>query len=132
MSISVLIAEPASPQRDALVSLVTAAPDQHLVAVAGSREEAGDLLRRLRPQVAVVDVCLLSFSDFLFRGWGLVYRDTRVIAIGPEDSQAVAGLLVAKGAAQYLCRAQVEEQLCDAIGTVGGVMTSPRGGQVLP
>lgn len=118
MSISVLIAEPASAQRDAVVSLVTAAPDESVVAVAGSREGAGELLRRLIPQIAVVDVCLLSFSDFLFRGWGPVYRDTRVIAIGPEDSQAVGALLVAKGAAHYLCRAHVEEQLCEAIRSV--------------
>jgi chemotaxis response regulator CheB len=86
VSISVVIAEPASAQRDAVVSLVTAAPDQHVVAVAGAREGAGDLLRRLIPQVAVVDVCLLSSSNFLFRGWGPVYRDTRVIAIGPRTT----------------------------------------------
>jgi len=118
VSISVVIAEPASAQRDAVVSLITAAPDQHVVAVAGSREGAGDLLRRLIPQVAVVDVRLLSFSDFLFRGWGPVYRYTRVIAIGPEDDQAVAALLIAKGAAHYLCRAHVEDQLCEAIRNV--------------
>jgi DNA-binding NarL/FixJ family response regulator len=120
MSISVVIAEPASVQRDAVVSLVTAAPDEDVVAVAGSREGAGEILRQLSPQVAVVDVCLLSFSDFLFRGWGPVYRDTRVIAVGLEDSRAVAAFLVAKGAAQYVCRARVEEQLCEAIRKVAG------------
>lgn len=118
MSVSVVIAEPASAQRDAVVALVNAAPDQHVVAVAGSREGAGDLLRRINPHVAVVDVCLLSFSGFLFRGWGTVYRDTRVIAIGPEDSTAVAAFVVAKGAAHYLCRAHVEDQLCEAIRNV--------------
>jgi DNA-binding NarL/FixJ family response regulator len=117
VSISVVIAEPASAQRDAVVSLVTAAPDQDVVAVAGSREGAGELLRTLIPQVAVVDICLLSFSDFLFRGWGTVYRDTRVIAVGPDDDRAAA-LMVAKGAAQYVARPRVEDQLCEAIRNV--------------
>jgi DNA-binding NarL/FixJ family response regulator len=118
VSVSVVIAEPASAQRDAVVSLVNAAPDQKVVAVAGSREGAGEILRQLRPQVAVVDVCLLSFTDFLWHGWGPVYRDTQFIAIGPEDSKAVAALVVAKGAAHYLCRAHVEDQLCEAIRNV--------------
>ena len=94
--------------RRAIRTALTA--DVRVVGEAAGRWEAGDLLRRFEPDVAVVDSSLLSCRDFFLTGWGPVSRCTRIVVVGPDDPQ-LAGRLIAMGAGGYVVRARLAEDL---------------------
>jgi DNA-binding NarL/FixJ family response regulator len=81
-----------------------------VVAEARGRWQAGELVRALRPEAAVVDVSLLATREFFLCGWGPVSRETRIVAVGPPDPHLAAQLL-AHGAAAYLPLDQLAERL---------------------
>jgi AmiR/NasT family two-component response regulator len=73
----------------------------HVVGEAGHRWDAGELIRTLDPDVAVVDVSMLSTTEFFLCGWGDVPRTTRIVAVGPGDPELERRLRAA-GAADYV------------------------------
>jgi DNA-binding NarL/FixJ family response regulator len=89
--------------------------DCRVVAEACARWPAGQLLRELEPDVAVVDITLLSTTDFFLTGWGPVSRCTRVVAVGPDDPQ-LARRLIAHGAAAYVPVGRLGEELAEWVG----------------
>ncbi len=95
--------------------------DVRVVGEAAGRWDAGDLLRRLEPDVAVVDSNLLSCRDFFLTGWGPVSRRTRIVVVGPDDPQ-LAGRLTAMGAAGYVARSRVADDLPSSV--VGGTVNT--------
>ena len=100
-----------------------ATTDVRVVGEAAGRWEAGDLLRRLEPDLAVVDSNLLSCRDFFLTGWGPVSRCTRIVVVGPDDPQ-LAGRLTAMGAAGYVARSRVADDLRSSVAG-GTVSTGP-------
>lgn len=76
------------------------AGDQEVVGEACHRWEAGELIRAVRPDVAVVDVALLSTDEFFLAGWGPISHATRIVAAGPPDPE-LERRLRAMGAADY-------------------------------
>ena len=100
-----------------------ATTDVRVVGEAAGRWEAGDLLRRLEPDVAVVDSNLLSCRDFFLTGWGPVSRCIRIVVVGPDDPQ-LAGRLTAMGAAGYVARSRVADDLRSSVAG-GTVSTGP-------
>jgi DNA-binding NarL/FixJ family response regulator len=88
--------------------------DLEIVAEACTRWDAGEVLRELQPDAAVVEIGLLSTTEFFLHGWGSVWRCTQIVAVGPDDP-ALASRLGAMGAAAYVPCDRVTDELCDAV-----------------
>lgn len=86
-----------------------------VVAEARGRWQAGELVRALAPEIALVDVGLLACREFFLSGWGPVSRSTRIVAVGPDDPH-LAHLLLAQGAAAYVPLARLHEELPGCLG----------------
>jgi hypothetical protein len=95
--------------------ILAGAPDLDVVGSVGSRAAAGDALRRLAPDVAVIEVCLVCVSEFILQGWGPVSRATRLVIVGHEDSTGLARRLVAMGAIAYVPLGRAPDELADAV-----------------
>src|SRR3954454_1033972 len=83
MALTALIASRDPRTRTALRAAVAGAGAE-VVAEACDRWQAGEALRSLEPDVAVVDARLLSTDEVFLTGWGPVARCTRVGAVGDE------------------------------------------------
>jgi DNA-binding NarL/FixJ family response regulator len=91
--------------------------DPQEVAIAGeacTRWDAGELARAVEPDVAVVDVGLLSSRDFFLRGWGSVSRATRIVAVGPADEHLARSITV-QGCTRYVARDRLDDELAPAV-----------------
>lgn len=100
---------------------IRAACDPHhiqIVAEACGRSQAGELLRTLEPDVAIVHVGVLSTREFFLTGWGPVSRATRIVAVGPDDPH-LARLLLAHGAASYVPLDRLADELPACLGVQG-------------
>jgi DNA-binding NarL/FixJ family response regulator len=109
----------AAPDRRARARM-RAALDPRAVAVAGeacTRWDAGECVRATLPDAAVVDVELLSTRDFFLQGWGPVSRDTRIVAVGPDDDH-LRRRLCEQGAAAYVTRDRLADELAGAVSAV--------------
>ena len=112
----VLIADDHPMFRDALVEAVKSRPDLELVGTAEDGRVAIDEIRRLRPEVALVDMRMpeLDGSDVL----NAVVRDgipTRVLFLSTHTDSGMVYDLLARGAAGYLDKTASAEEVCNAI-----------------
>ena len=115
-SVSVVVADPQPLFRDALCRVVRQCPQLQLVGESADGRLALELLRRHRPDVAVVAPDLPSLDGR--RLLRLVASDglaTRVVLIGLPPSHPLAYDLVELGAAGCLTRVASGDQLRDAI-----------------
>jgi DNA-binding NarL/FixJ family response regulator len=115
MSVDVVLAgDPCSavaPARRALSS----DPALHVVAEAHTRSQAAAAIARTDPAVAVVDVGLLSPSEFFLSGWGPVSRATRLVVVGRDAHPETARRLLVQGAAAYVPAPEVSARLAGAV-----------------
>lgn len=112
----VLIADDHPMFRNALVEAVRSRPDLELVGTAEDGRVAIDEIRRLRPEVALVDMRMpeLDGSDVL----NAVVRDgipTRVLFLSTHTDSGMVYDLLARGAAGYLDKTASAEEVCNAI-----------------
>ena len=112
----VLIADDHPMFRDALVEAVRSRPDLELVGTAVDGREAIEEIRRLRPEVALVDMRMpeLDGSEVL----NAVVRDgipTRVLFLSTHTDSGMVYDLLARGAAGYLDKTASAEEVCNAI-----------------
>jgi DNA-binding NarL/FixJ family response regulator len=110
---TVVLAAPAHGARAAM----RAALDPDAARVAGeacTRWAAGERVRDTGAHVVVADVGLLSGRDFFLRGWGPVSRDTRVVAVGPDDP-VLRHCLRVQGVAAYVVRDRMADELPAAV-----------------
>ena len=115
----VLVVEDAPDLRGRLVSLVTEIPDLEIAGVAGSVGEASELLRTLRPDVALLD---LRLPD----GSGLdVLRDLRALNTGvfvamitAFDTPRVRSSCLEAGADAFLSKNSEIDELPDLLRSI--------------
>jgi two-component system, NarL family, nitrate/nitrite response regulator NarL len=112
----VLIAEDHPMFRDALEEAVRSRPDLELVGTAGDGRVAIEKIRRLRPEVALVDMRMpeLDGSQVL----NAVVRDglpTRVLFLSTHTESAMVYDLLARGASGYLDKTSSADEVCNAI-----------------
>jgi AmiR/NasT family two-component response regulator len=117
MALTALIASRDPRTRSALRAAVAGAGAE-VVAEACGRWQAGEALRSLEPDVAVVDARLLSTDEFFLTGWGPVARCTRFVAVGDEHPHTVAHLQ-AMGVAACVVTERLDQELATAIGAHG-------------
>lgn len=86
-------------------------PGVEVVVTATGRFVAGELLRRLEPDVAVIDMALLSTCEFPLHGWGPVPHDIRLIAVGFDTGAATIAHLRSAGFAGLVARQRLAEDL---------------------
>jgi two-component system nitrate/nitrite response regulator NarL len=113
---------------DAIGRVIRQCSSLQLVGHAAEGREALELLRELRPEVAVLGPSLGGLDGH--RILGLVLMEgmpTRLIFVGDDSAQGAAYDLLGKGAAGFLTKATSPEQLREAILTVaaGGAFLAP-------
>lgn len=111
----VVLADPDHVEVEHIRSLVDPEPDLEIVATASHRDEAAELLRVLEPDVALIDVNLLSYCEHPLHGWGAVDRRIRLVAVGQGEDDWVTARLRAAGFESYISAARMGEELCDVL-----------------
>ena len=102
--------------RDGLVRHIKARPELELVGQAGDGLEALALIRRLQPEVAVIDVKLPNLDGIALAA--AVVRDeltTRVIMLSAFLDSALVYKALAAGARAYLSKDADRQDVCDTI-----------------
>lgn len=117
--IETLIADDHAVVRDGLRVLIDAQDDLTVVGEAGNGEQALELIRRLQPDVALVDV-----SMPVMNGLELMSRlneepvKTKVLALTANEDRGYLQRLLALGAVGYLLKRSAAEELIRAIRSV--------------
>ena len=115
MSVAVVIAGAPGSCAAAARRALAGSPGVRIVATAITRDGAAAAVRRLEPDVAVVDTGLLSLSEFFLTGWGPVSRSTRIVVVGRDEHERCARHLVAQGAAAYVPAPEIGARLADVV-----------------
>jgi two-component system nitrate/nitrite response regulator NarL len=117
--VRVLVADDHPIYREGIVRAVNERADLELVAEAAEGNEALEEIRRLRPDVAVLDIRMpgLDGTQVLgkIRGEGI---DASVLFLSAFLEPELAYRTVAAGARGYLSKEASRQEICDAIATV--------------
>lgn len=127
MAISVLIADDDRFVRDALQALVGSEPRLDLAGAASDAEQAVELARRLRPDVALIDVRMPGGGGLrAAREIGECSPETRILGMSAHDDRASVARMLDAGAVGYIVKGATVAEIVDAI------TRSVRGETVLP
>jgi len=107
-----MLADREGTARRALASLVRGVPGVILVAEAGTREEIATIMRRVRPDVIVIDDRLIMHSGgHVLAGTGPAPGPVRVIVVGVDDDPAFAARAQRLGAEAWIAKDRADDQL---------------------
>lgn len=124
---TVYIAEDHPLYRKALVSAVRQRPDLELVGSASDGRTALDDVRRVEPDVLVLDLGLPAIDgQAVLNALGRDRLPTRILIVSGHVEKHVVFDALAAGAAGFLSKLTEEQEVCDAIAAVN------RGEAVLP
>jgi two-component system, NarL family, nitrate/nitrite response regulator NarL len=115
----VLIADDHPLFRDAVEDAIKDRPDLQLVGTAENGRVALEEIRRLRPDVAVLDMRMPELDGA--KVLNAVVRDgipTRVLFLSTHTESGMVYDLIARGAAGYLDKVSSAEEICNAIAAV--------------
>jgi two-component system nitrate/nitrite response regulator NarL len=117
--VQVFVADDHPIYREGVVRAIRERPDLELVGDSGDGRTALEEIRRLKPQVAVLDVKLpgLDGTQVL----NAIARDglrTRVLFVSAYLDGGIAYSAIAAGAAGYLSKEAERERICDGIAAV--------------
>jgi two-component system nitrate/nitrite response regulator NarL len=117
--VRVIVADDHPIYREGIVRAVNERDDLELVAEASEGNEALEAIRRLQPDVAVLDIRMpgLDGTQVLgkMRGDGI---ESQVLFLSAFLEPELAYRTVAAGARGYLSKESSRQQICDAIATV--------------
>jgi two-component system, NarL family, nitrate/nitrite response regulator NarL len=117
--VTVVIADDHPLYRDGLARAVSSRPDLELVAESGDGRETLELIRRLEPDVAVLDLHMPGLEGVAIVE--AVRRDqlpTRALMLSAAVESALVYRAVAAGAAGYWSKEADRTVICDAIAAV--------------
>lgn len=115
----VLIADDHPLFRDAVEDAIKDRPDLQLVGTAENGRVALEEIRRLRPDVAVLDMRMPELDGA--KVLNAVVRDgipTRVLFLSTHTESGMVYDLIARGAAGYIDKVSSAEEICNAIAAV--------------
>jgi EAL domain-containing protein (putative c-di-GMP-specific phosphodiesterase class I)/DNA-binding NarL/FixJ family response regulator len=114
--VRVLVADDDREVREALVGLIATESSLDLVAQAGDAEEAVELARRLRPDVALLDVRMPGGGGpHATRAIRSDNPRTQVVALSAHDDREAVLEMIRAGAVGYLVKGLPGEELLTAI-----------------
>jgi two-component system nitrate/nitrite response regulator NarL len=122
--VRVLIADDHPVYLDGIASAVTATDDLELVASCGDGERALAGIRRLAPDVAVLDMRMPGLSGAeVLEALGRERLSTRVLVLSAFADSPEAYESLEAGAAGYLAKDEPRTRICDAIRAIAGGRT---------
>lgn len=129
MPIRVIVADDHPLFRDGLARRIKEQPELELIAEAGDGAEAMGAIRRLRPEVAVLDIRMPRFDGIKVAA--AVTREnlaTRVIILSAHLESVLVFKALAAGAQAFLSKDADRRDVCEAIIAVaGGEVVLPPG-----
>ncbi len=115
-AVRIVIVEDHALVREGTAQLLDAAPDLHVVGECGSAEEGAELVERLTPDVALVDVNLPGMSGLaLARELARWQPGTRVLVVSAYDDQAYVAEALEAGVGGYLLKTASGRELVEAV-----------------
>jgi two-component system nitrate/nitrite response regulator NarL len=126
--VSVYVADDHPIYREGLCGAIKRRPELELVGEAPDGRTALEEIRKLRPDVAVIDLMMPGLSGF--EVLNAIQRDelgTRVVVLSASEESEAVFRAIAEGAVAYVPKEADREQVCDAIGAAsrGQVVLSP-------
>lgn len=120
--IRVLLADDHRMVREGLVALLARYPEIEVVGEASDGRMVVDLARRLRPDVVVMDVTMPQMSGIeATRIIAAELDNVRIVGLSFHDEEDMAQAMLAAGAADYLTKDRLSDDLLDLIhGGSGG------------
>lgn len=114
--VGIVIVEDHALVREGTAQLLEAVPDLHVVGTAESAEEGVELIDRLSPDVALVDVNLPRMSGLeLARELARRHAATRVLIVSAFDDHAYVTEALEIGVGGYLLKTASGQELVDAV-----------------
>lgn len=129
--LTIVLAEPHDRLRAAIAALLDHEPGMRVVASAGTAAQAASAMRRARPDVLVADWSLTSPSGCLLARWGPVDSGVPIVVTGFESPDAMTPRLLARGAAAYVSKERLSDELPPVLRRVGAARAADVGGQVI-
>ncbi len=126
--LNVFIADDHSIVRQGIRLLIDSQPDMQVIGEAGDGEEACRQVREMKPDVVVMDVSMPKLNGAQATERLRVTTPTsRILALSAYSDEAHVRQLLASGAAGYVLKRAIAEELTAAIRTVagGGVHLDP-------
>lgn len=118
-ALRVVIVDDHALVRDGTAQLLEAEPDIEVVGQAGTADEGLDLLERLRPDVALVDVNLPGTSGLgLARKASTECPTVQIIVVSAYDDYAYVTEALEVGVSGYLLKTATGSELVDAVRAV--------------
>jgi hypothetical protein len=100
---------------------LAADPDLRVAARATTRAGAAAAIAATAADVAVVDLGLVSLSEFFLAGWGRVSRATRFVVVGHDAHPRTARRLMTEGVAAYVPATEIPARLTGAVRAAAGL-----------
>lgn len=116
LGVRVLLADREGAGRSALASLLHSIAGVELVGEVASRDDLGLAVRRLRPDVVVIDDRLLNAVDHALTGSGPIASKPRVIVVGVIDDPAFAARARRLGADAWIAKDRAADDLPAVLG----------------
>ncbi|MEV0126122.1 response regulator transcription factor [Streptomyces sp. NPDC050703] len=113
--LSVLLCDDNAMLLESLSDVVRAQPDLELVGTACDGEQACELARRHRPDVAVLDVRFPGGGHVVARGIARRSPATRIVAFSAYDDKASVEQMKSAGAAEYVLKGTSNRELLAAL-----------------
>ena len=119
MSITVLIADDHAVVRDGLRSLLEAQPDIEVVGDAANGREAVELVAKLRPDVAIVDITMpeLNGIDATYQ-MRQISPSTEIVILSMHANKSHVGRALQAGAHGYLIKESAGIEVVEAVRTI--------------
>jgi DNA-binding NarL/FixJ family response regulator len=124
----VLVADDHAMFRQGLISMLGEADDLEVVGEASRGDEALDMIRKLAPQIAILDVTMPGLTGIeVARALSAEDSPTRVILLTMHDDATRPRKAIDAGASGYILKSAVFDELMKAITTAieGGVFITP-------
>lgn len=117
-SITVIMVEDHPVYRDGMSAAISRRPELELVDECAEVDEAIQAIRRLRPDVGIIDVELSDRSGLeILRATGS--EPTRMLMLSSHKEGAFVEEAVSAGAAGYVYKGRTRQEICDAAVAVG-------------
>jgi two-component system response regulator NreC len=114
--IRILIADDHAIVRDGLRQLLNAQPDMEVAGEAGDGMQALEMARRLRPDVALLDIAMPRLSGI--EAVGLIRESapqTKIVVLSMHDKESYVQQVLAAGALGYVLKASPSSDILEAI-----------------